>query len=145
MSTFLFLVVVGVVAWLWFRARAGSAPAQLPAVERSERIGGEGGFDQEVVGESNYQRALRAACGPGEVRHECEAVLFLEDDNPYDKKAVMVTVDGRCVGYLTREDARAYRRKFKRFGKFAGFCPAKIFGGGQGKDNVGIWLDLDLG
>ena len=41
------------------------------------------------------------------------AVLVLDDDNPYDNKAVRVEIDGYLVGHLSRENARQYRKKLK--------------------------------
>lgn len=66
-----------------------------------------------VVGESHYQDALVrvSKCPPsGEHGYECSAELVLEPDNPHDKFAVRVEVDGEHVGYLPRGTA-------KRFGK----------------------------
>ena len=54
----------------------------------------------DVVGESHYQSALAAICGPrsevGEYR-EVTARLMLEDNNQYDANAVAVQIDGRKV------------------------------------------------
>lgn len=61
-----------------------------------------------VVGESHYQEALMRVSGAppsGEHRHDCTALLVLEPDNPHDPKAVMVQVDGECVGYLSRPES----------------------------------------
>jgi len=68
--------------------------------------------DLEVVGESFRQDSLWRLAGGrrGEhVRQEVIAVLVAEDDNPHDRDAVAVWVDGLKVGYLSREDARRYR------------------------------------
>lgn len=64
-----------------------------------------------IVGESHYQDAIRAACGagPGEdVGFDCIAELVPEPTNKHDPNAIMVQIDGRRVGYLSRSDARAY-------------------------------------
>jgi hypothetical protein len=37
-----------------------------------------------------------------------QAVLVPEPNNPHDRNAVAVTIDGRVVGYMPREDAPAY-------------------------------------
>jgi HIRAN domain len=61
-----------------------------------------------VVGESNYQPALLAITGssPGQdVAHDCIAELVPEPTNPHDPNAIMVRVEGRCVGYLSRQNA----------------------------------------
>jgi hypothetical protein len=37
------------------------------------------------------------------------AILTLENDNPYDRNAVRVDIDGLTVGHLSRSDARRFR------------------------------------
>ena len=94
-----------------------------------------------MVGESHYQDALRRIAGPGAVRHYCGAMLIPEPKNPHDNMAVAVMAVGRRVGYLSREDARAYR---DGFGLEKTPCEAVIVGGGPGKPSLGIWLDFEL-
>lgn len=106
------------------------------------RVRGNGEFDVEAVGESNYQDALRAIVGPGEVRHKCTAHLIMEVNNPYDPKAVMVQVDHALVGYLSRDDARTYRKLAEPIGDFAGEVDIVIVGGGNGR-SLGVWLDMN--
>lgn len=116
-------------------------------------LDGNGSFSLEVVGEANYQRNLERVCG-GRTR-ECQdrvvtAVLVLEDDNPYDPRAVCVTIDGWTVGYLPREKARAFRARLRRDG-IRGYefpCKASIRGGWDRGDGdwgyFGVWLDVVL-
>lgn len=64
-----------------------------------------------VVGESNYQEAITAACGrqgSQAVEFDCIASLNAERTNPYDPHAIMVQVDAHHVGYLSRKDAILY-------------------------------------
>jgi hypothetical protein len=80
-------------------------------------IHGSGEFEFEIVGESNYQKALKAIAGPKArdgKNHECTAKLILEDDNPHDSKAVRVDIDGRTVGYLARDMARECRSRNRK-------------------------------
>ncbi len=105
-------------------------------------IRGNGRFQLEAVGESHYQPALRAIVGKGEVEHECEAELVLEDDNPHSNQAVRIDVQGKTVAYLNHDNARKYRKQIARYGRTRMFCAAKIFGGGKGR-SLGIWLDVD--
>jgi hypothetical protein len=112
-----------------------------------------GGFDVEVVGESNYQAALSAACGGltrDGVEYDCVAVLRAEPGNPYDPNAIRVEVDGRLVGYLNKHAAKAFRPTADRLARQGqvGTCQARIVGGwDRGADDVGsfgIWLDLGV-
>jgi hypothetical protein len=144
---FVIFVVVGVVAWIAFRIySAGQGAGGRGTPTPQAFLNGNGNFDLEIVGESNYQPALRRVCGPGKVRHECKAILVLEDDNPHDKKAVRVDINGDTVGYLSREAAREYRKGLKKAGhpELTAECNAIIIGGGKGRDSVGVWLDLPV-
>lgn len=104
-----------------------------------------------AVGESHYQRALEAICGRRgrswtEVTCEVTAVLVPEPSNPYDPEAVMVTVDGRQVGHLSRADARAYAEVIALAVQRGGYpvCRALVCGRGEGSEtrNLDIFLDL---
>lgn len=70
-----------------------------------------GGYDDlEVVGESQYQDNLWSLVGgrgdsAQRVRENVIAILTPEPENAYDRNAVVVTVNGLKVGYLSREDA----------------------------------------
>jgi hypothetical protein len=69
-------------------------------------------YGVDVVGESYYQPALDEIAGgrttEGYVVREHLAALVLEPQNPYDKQAIAVQIEGRVVGHLSREDARTY-------------------------------------
>ena len=109
-------------------------------------------FPLICVGESHYQAALEAICGPrskdGEDL-EVTALIALEDTNPYDPEAVRIEVGGRTVGYLSRPDARAYRRTLEaaRLSETL-ICRGRIRGGWdrgeQDRGSFGIFLDLAL-
>lgn len=103
----------------------------------------------DVVGESNYQPALRAITGRREwveVRHECTAVLVLEPTNPYDPNAVRVEIKGQLVGYLSRQDAIGYGPYLRRLASDRQLpcCQALISGRGPGSEtqNMGVFLYL---
>ena len=65
-----------------------------------------------VVGESHYQPALMKVAGgktdDGAANPDQKAALIPEPNNPYDKNAVAIGIDGLLVGYLARADAIAY-------------------------------------
>lgn len=107
----------------------------------------------EVVGESRYQDALWKIVGGrrvDRVRHDTHAVLMPEEDNRYDSNAIGVFVAGNPVGYLSREDAAAYRPGLLLLMKSSvnGLVAlnATIVGGGQRPDGIGmlgVFLDHD--
>lgn len=107
------------------------------------------GFD--AVGETNYQKALRSLVGDHGERSpnfQCKALLVPEDDNPYDDKAIAVQIKGELVGYLSREDARSFRRRLgsKKLTGQTTSCDALIVGGYVMKDgqraSYGVKLDI---
>lgn len=108
-------------------------------------------YDFEVVGESNYQMALKAlrdtVTDPDEEATGL-AILVPEDTNPYDDKAIKVTVQGLTLGYLSRDDARSYRRRLaaKKLGMVPASCGIKITGGYKLRDGTtasyGAQLDM---
>ena len=108
--------------------------------------------DLEVVGESNYQDALWRVAGgrtTERVRVETEAMLVREPDNPHDANAVSVRIDGSTVGYLCRDDARAYlpgllelEARYRARISLTGV----VVGGGirhDGPGMLGVWLSHD--
>jgi len=117
-------------------------------------MSGRAAYRVDVAGESFYDDSFKELCGERTIegiRKEVTARLELYDDNPYDKRAVRVTIDGYPVGHLSREDARAFRR-LVRYGSLAEHelfeCAALIVGGwdrGEGQlGNFGVRLDLIL-
>jgi hypothetical protein len=106
----------------------------------------------EVVGESHYQDHLWQLAGglqAERIRCAVQAVLVPEPDNPHDSNAVCVLIDDGVVGYLSREDAIAYRPGLaalmrKHGGSIA--LEGHIVGGGQrshGLGMLGVFLDHD--
>jgi hypothetical protein len=142
------------------REAASRRESQLPVAEPltdgdslPRWLQGNGSFNLEVVGESQYQRELERVCGGRTSRGENSVVnawLILEDDNPYDAKAVAVFIKGVKVGHLSRDHARDFRvrvRKERLQGnEFP--CQANIRGGwDRGHDDkgfYGVWLDVAL-
>jgi hypothetical protein len=101
-----------------------------------------------VVGESHYQPAIRAASGwkpDQDTLVECMAELVPEPTNQYDENAIMVKIDGRQVGYLSRQDAKGLgpyiANGIRQQG--TGMCHAVIAGHADGEtDNLGVFLHL---
>jgi len=116
-------------------------------------IEGDGHYDLEVVGESHYQRHLnvlseRYSKMGGD--RELIAKLHYENTSPHDKKAIRAVINGGTVGYLSRKDARLFRKRIEKVG-FEGLvisCNAEILGGKRvglfKKTDFGVWLDLPI-
>lgn len=111
-------------------------------------ITADGNFDFEIVGESNYQHAIARILPPeakaaDKVRAYTIATIETEDDNEHDSKAVAVKIDRRVVGYLSRDDARRYRRWLsKNDAPDPATCRSAIVG--TNKKGFGVWLDLPM-
>lgn len=111
-------------------------------------------FDFEVVGESYYQPALAKlaadhpaiSSGANEIK-PLTAHLIPDDYNEYDDNAVRVEINGLHIGYLSREDARNFRRRLgaKKLTGQITTCGAIITGGhiNDGKTmSYGAALDI---
>lgn len=119
------------------------------------RVAGDGAYSLETVGESHYQDTLSDICGgPCEEGHEleCAAHLVPEPNNPYDRNAVAVLVNGRMVAHLSRDDAIEHLADLRKMG-LAGrevICSAMINGGwlrprrGRAPDVGHFGIELDL-
>lgn len=116
-------------------------------------IEGDGRYDLEVVGESHYQRHLNVLSGRYSKKggdSELIAKLHYENTNPHDKKAIRVVINGGTVGYLSRKDARLFRKRIEKVG-LEGLvisCNVEIVGGKRvglfKKTDFGVWLDLPI-
>jgi hypothetical protein len=102
------------------------------------------------VGEPHYQTALNSIVGGKtedcyEIRKRCTAH---SDSNPYDNKAVAVSIEGEIIGHLDRKLARQFRVRMKEAGVegHPAVCRALISGGwnrGDGDEgHYGVRLDL---
>lgn len=116
-------------------------------------IEGNGHYNLEVVGELLYQKYLKhlsASCKKTAGRRGLVAKLHYENANPHDKKAIRVVINGGTVGYLSRKDARLFRKRIEEVGMegLVISCNAEIVGGSRvgllRKTDYGVWLDLPL-
>lgn len=104
--------------------------------------------DFEVVGESHYQDALAAVLdreGDGVSAH-VKAVIEADPTNPYDRNAVRVSIAGRTVAHLCREDAQQLMRFLRLNGAsdHRHVCPAYVVGRFD-TDNGPATIGLKLG
>lgn len=102
-------------------------------------------FGQEVVGESHHTRALARCFKAGDVddsgkRSYVSVELAAENNNKYDKNAVAVVGQFGTLGYLSRDDAKLYR---KLYGAETHTTDAVIVT--RDGDLFGVWLDVLLG
>jgi len=134
LGTLFVIALLAAVAWLAFKGKFASSGGQSAGSDPVGNIAGPGLYEIEVVGESHYQRALEALCGgrtSDSADKKVQAHLVLEDDNKYDPQAVRVDIEGKTVGYLSRETAREYRTRLRQTGhpRLVGVCKATIRGG----------------
>lgn len=104
-------------------------------------------FPLPVVGESHYLVAFEAIFGRRTRDGVCataDAQLIPESDNPHDRNAVRVELEGRHVGYLSRDNAVRYRACY---GGQVVACRALVRGGwrrGADAGDFGVTLALRL-
>lgn len=103
-------------------------------------------FNTPIVGESNYQKALRKSYKDPNAFRKGESAfvdvdLVYEPNNPYDKNAVAVVSTHGTLGYLSKQDAIRYRNLCEG-DRDTLSVRCKIYGGSKGL--YGAWVDLDL-
>lgn len=105
------------------------------------------GFDVAVVGESNYQGAIRRI-HQSNPRGDRIVKLTLRRDveNTRPNAIVVQSLDGRTVGYLGDEDSEDYTPAFLEIERrcLRLICSAKLTGASPGKTSYGVVLDLPL-
>lgn len=106
-------------------------PKSLPT-EPTHHFKGDGNFAVKVVGTSYYQKAFQG------LPNTVIVTVVHDDNNRHDDQAVKIIAGGKRVGYLSRDDARAYRRAcpYKK-----ATCNAKVIGG-YGVKHFGMRLDF---
>lgn len=133
------------------RANAANAGSKSAVGESAHNWPALGAFEFEVVGESNYQRAIAALAGDhGDVAASADHVAELvpEDSNAHDPQAVAVRINGSVVGYLSRQDARSFRRRLAQKGLSGQItrCGAMVVGGWKSREGermfYGVQLDI---
>jgi hypothetical protein len=114
-------------------------------------VSGDGSYLFEVVGESHYQADLERIVGgrtEESATFKCVATLIPEPDNPYDRNAVCVMVNGFKVAHLSRDWAVKFNAALASSGYTQASCKAMIVGGwDHGEDyrgHFGIKLDIAL-
>lgn len=100
----------------------------------------------EVAGESFYRAALERVVASGGQSRPLSATLLPEPDNPYDRNAVRVEIEGEMVGHLPREFAALAARAIT---DLAGSGPVttmvELRGSAESEFGVGVVLWMDVG
>ncbi|MBC8719309.1 HIRAN domain-containing protein [Ochrobactrum sp. Marseille-Q0166] len=141
-----FLVGVGVlIGIVWGLAKSTKHDDGLPALSGQIIVSGDGDYDFNVVGESNYQHALEAIAGRSDESAEyyCTAQLIPEPTNEYDKRAIRVDIDGRPVGYIPRDETSDFHNILN--GRSASVDAVIVGGwvrGRRGDGHFGVKLDV---
>jgi hypothetical protein len=130
-------------------SEARSSKPRIANVQQEFKWPALGEYDFDVVGEASYQNsiaALAAGHGTSSANVQCVAQLIPEDTNKRDSKAVAVRIQGALVGYLSREDARSFRRRLSQKGISgqATTCDACIVGGGTRKNGEKLYYGVKL-
>lgn len=126
--------------------------SKLFGEEEAFFIEGSGSYDQELVGESHYQKHLKKLSGGYKKEGNRVKVivrLHHENSNPHDNRAIRAAINGKTVGYLPKEHARAFRWERKKAGQEGVVCSCDgIIVGGKKvglfkKTYFGVWIDID--
>lgn len=97
-------------------------------------IHGRGEFNVHVAGSSHCQDALLNICGGKHAKSgwhkHVEATLIREPENPHDRNAVRVEIDGKKVGYIPAEMAPLFDHLVQNIPLVCHFkVPALVIGG----------------
>ena len=110
----------------------GAETAKRPIARRNDQE--PTGFPVGIVGESNYQKAIRQ-CHAGEV-----VSLFREPANLHDPNAIaVVCARGNTIGYIGR-DSFVHRAVHKE----GRGIEARILSLKGGKNGIGVVLDVEI-
>lgn len=110
-----------------------------------------GTFEFDVVGEGNYQNSIASIVDDYDEGTSVEifkAILIPENQNKFDSMAVRVEINNKTVGYMSKDDARSFRRRLssKKIGIKITSCNAEFIGGFIKPDgtraNYGVRLDI---
>lgn len=131
---------MGLLSWLFGEGK------KTPSIVKSN---GGGTFSSYAIGHPHHQDALKSIFSdrtPENNEKLVEAVLVIDDANPYDSQAVRVDIQGQTVAYLKDENAKQFRKKMKEKGpsEIKATCAAKIVYWEREFNNYLVVLDLPL-
>ena len=119
---------------------------KTPPVEKPN-VGGT--FSSYAIGHPHHQDALKSIFSdrtPENNEKLVEAILVIDDANPYNSQAVRVNIQGQTVAYLNDGNAKQFRKKMKEKGpsEIKATCAAKIVYWEREFNNYLVVLDLPL-
>lgn len=142
MEGFAWFLLFLALAWFVVQIRKGYRGDDTSRSNAPLRTTPSGNFPLDVVGESHYQAALERVCGgrcKDGFNKPVTATLVLENSNRNDKNAVRVDINEATVGYLSRDNARRYRKALKMPGDLRPrTCPAVIRGGWDRAETIRV-------
>jgi hypothetical protein len=135
-------------AW-WEKARIEAEAAhekQRREQEAADRASGMlvGEYSPAVVGESHRQETIKRIAEElsDDQSRGAIAELVPQPDNPHDRNAVAVMINGDLIGYLAREEAAEYSRPLQtRRRSQPSTCRVFITGGRAGRSSYGVVID----
>lgn len=97
-------------------------------------------FQFDIVGESDYQSSISELIKPHKNKTKIpalDAYIIPEDTNPDDDKAIRIDIGKYTVGYLSKKDARSFRRRLaaKKLRNQVTKCKAIINGASRSKNS----------
>lgn len=130
---------------IWFIIIGMAVYFIVKAAAKGNTLPRSGAYNFDIVGEASYQNALDQLAGgktEAGVNVQKMATLIMEKNNPVDRNAVRVDIEGQTVGYLSRNHAKRFRKTINRSHCVA---PALITGGWKragSQGNYGVRLNF---
>ncbi len=146
-----FTISIAVLALILFKIFGGfGTHSPVKNAVHAHHWKGNGAFKLFVIVESHSQNAIaQIASTPLNNKQSAQlAHIIPESGNEKDPFAVRIELNGKNVGYLTRDDALKFRRRLalRKIGMKATTCNAEIRGGSKGRDgktlSYAVFLDM---
>lgn len=136
-----------IIAFVFIASKRATGIGRADNVKSNYVIAGDGNYDFDIVGESNYQDALERVAGRSDESAEyyCTAQLVPEPKNPHDNRAIRVDIDGQPVGYISRSETIDFHRVLR--GRPASVDAIIVGGwerGKRGRGHFGVKLDIAI-
>ncbi|WP_176055833.1 HIRAN domain-containing protein [Brucella intermedia] len=137
--------VACIIAFVFIASKRAAGIGRSDNIKSNFVIAGDGDYDFDIVGESNYQDVLERIAGRSDESAEyyCTAQLVPEPKNPHDNRAIRVDIDSLTVGYISRNETSDFHSVLR--GRSAN-VDALIVGGWErgkrGRGHFGVKLDI---